>query len=77
MNERIRELAEKADMVRILDEHAHEYGNGMFDNTPYPELEKLVELVVRECCEIADEVEQSDQLFKVSKFIKIHFGVKE
>ena len=49
MNERIRELAEQAGMTRILDEHAHEYGNGMFENTPYPELEKFVELIVREC----------------------------
>jgi hypothetical protein len=49
VNERIRELAEQAGMTRILDEHAHEYGNGMFENTPYPELEKFVELIVREC----------------------------
>ena len=52
MNERIKELAEQAGMVKILDEHAHEYGSGMFDNTPYPELEKFAELVVGECIRI-------------------------
>ena len=49
MNERIKQLAEEAGMVNILDEHAHEYGNGMFENTPYPELEKFAELIVEEC----------------------------
>ena len=49
MNERIRELALQAGLVKILEEHAHEYGNGMFENTPYPELEKFAELIVQEC----------------------------
>ena len=49
MNQRIRDLVEQAGMMRILDEHAHEYGNGMFENTPYPELEKFAELIVGEC----------------------------
>jgi hypothetical protein len=50
MNERIKELAEQAGMVKILEEHASEYGAGTFENTPYPELEKFAELIVRECC---------------------------
>ena len=41
MNERIRQLAEQAGLIKILDEHASEYGNGMFENTPYPELKKF------------------------------------
>lgn len=45
----IKQLAEQAGMVKILDEHASEYGNGMFENTLYPELEKFAELIVREC----------------------------
>ena len=49
MNERIEKLAEQAGMVRILNEHAHEYGNGMFENTLYPEMEKFAELIVKEC----------------------------
>ena len=49
MNERIQELVKQAGMVKILEEHAHEYGNGTFENTPYPELEKFAELIVQEC----------------------------
>ena len=45
MNERIRQLAEQAGLVKILEEHAHEYGAGTFENTPYPELEKFAELI--------------------------------
>ena len=45
MNERIRQLAEQAGLVKILEEHAHEYGGGTFENTPYPELEKFAELI--------------------------------
>ena len=52
MNDRIRELALEADMVRILEEHASEYGNGMFENTEYPELEKFAKLLVRECADV-------------------------
>lgn len=49
MNQRIRELAEQAGMVKILEEHASEYGDGTFENTPYPELAKFAELIVQEC----------------------------
>jgi hypothetical protein len=49
MNERIQQLAEQAGMVKILEEHASEYGAGTFENTPYPELEKFAELIVQEC----------------------------
>ena len=52
MNERIKELAKQAGMVKILEEHAHEYGGGTFENTPYPELEKFAELIVRECADL-------------------------
>jgi len=57
MNERIRELAQQAGIVKILDEHAHEYGNGMFEDTPYPEMDKFVELIVRECISIIEGIE--------------------
>ena len=52
MNERIKQLAEQAGLVKILEQHAHEYGAGTFENTPYPELEKFVELIVRECADV-------------------------
>jgi hypothetical protein len=55
MNKRIKQLAEQADMVRLLNEHAHEYGNGTFENTLYPELEKFAELIVQECLKKVEE----------------------
>ena len=51
--EEIIRMAREAGMVRLLDEHAHEYGNGMFENTEYPQLEKFAALVAaaeREQC---------------------------
>jgi hypothetical protein len=85
MNERIRELAEQAGMTRILDEHAHEYGNGMFENTPYPELEKFAELIVRECFQAcmnegASYEEKAAGAYQSNLYvtaIKQHFGVEE
>ena len=47
------EMAREAGLIHILDEHAHEYGNGTFENTPYPELEAFAHLVAakeREAC---------------------------
>lgn len=37
---------------------------------------KFAELIVRECCSIADEVERADVPVLASKFIKAHFGVE-
>jgi len=56
MNERIRQLAEQAGMVKVLEEHASEYGAGTFENTPYPELEKFAESIVAECADICMEM---------------------
>ncbi len=39
------EIAYESGMNKILDEHAAEYGNGMFEDTQYPELEAFAELV--------------------------------
>jgi hypothetical protein len=91
MNERIRKFVEQSGLDRILEEHAHEYGNGMLCNTPYPEVEKFAEMIVRECLSKVDEVdmERSDQgvpvyrlgtsdgLLIVRSRIKEHFGVGE
>ena len=60
MNERIRELAKEAGMVNILNEHAHEYGNGTFEDTPYPEMDKFVELIVRECLDCIAKVHKTE-----------------
>ena len=85
MNERIKELAEQAGMVKILEEHAHEYGNGMFENTPYPELEKFAELIIRECmaCSIwvgkmnTNLVEPVHTAHAINQRIKQQFGIEE
>jgi hypothetical protein len=82
MNERIKELAEQAGMVNILDEHASEYGNGMFENTPYPELEKFAELIVRECAQVCLEQRDPANLNykpseKFAEAVKQHFGVEK
>lgn len=83
MNERIRELAEKAGMVRILEEHAHEYGNGTFKNTPYLELEKFAKLLLDEFIEALDKYnghhsEMSEYgLSILIGYIRIHFGMEE
>ena len=73
MNERIKNLAIQSGITRILNEHAHEYGNGMFENTPYPELEKFAELIVRECANVAADHDALD----IYEEIREHFGVEE
>ena len=53
MKEDIIKMAQEAGLYTILNEHAHEYGNGYFENTPYPELERFAALVradEREAC---------------------------
>jgi hypothetical protein len=76
MNERIRELLEQAGMVKILEEHAHEYGNGTFENTPYPELEKFAELIVAEMLQTCEEHPGWTSRM-IGEEIKQHFGVEE
>jgi len=73
MNQQIRQLALQAGMVKILEEHAHEYGNGTFENTPYPELEKFAELIVRECMSNLYLNGYDDAMMQ----IKEHFEIKE
>ena len=85
MNEQIRQLAEQAGLIKILDEHASEYGNGMFENTPYPELEKFAELIVRKCITFSTWVgkmntnscEPIHTAHAINQRIKQQFGVEE
>ena len=81
MNERIRLLAEQAGMVKILTQHAHEYGAGTFEDTEYPELEKFAELIVRECIDqlcVSDPTEDFDKgVIWAAQQIKEHFRVEE
>jgi len=60
MNEKIKLLADEAGMVKILTQHAHEYGAGTFEDTEYPELEKFAELLFNE---IANTAVVSDGMF--------------
>jgi hypothetical protein len=75
MNQQIQQLAEQAGMVRILNEHAHEYGNGTFENTPYPELEKFAELIVEECATVIERNLFQGIGWNTSKAVRRHFGV--
>jgi hypothetical protein len=81
MNKRIQELAEQAGLVKIFDEHASEYGNGMFENTAYPELEKFAKLIVKECLDQCYYRGMNDELYagqlRAAEFIEQHFGVEE
>ena len=60
MNAHIKLLAERAGMVKILDEHASEYGNGTIENTPYPELARFALLIVSECAGIYDTIDNGN-----------------
>lgn len=67
MNERIKELIERS-YVEVPHERDWDATSKIFDK------ELFAELIIKECCEVADESEQSD--FKVSKFIKLHFDIE-
>lgn len=75
MNERIRQLAEQA---------SHQSPDGYPVTIPYSKdfAEKFAELIVRECLNIVEPVEDSGDewcitLKETAQEIKEHFGVKE
>ena len=68
MNERIREL--------VRESNLDVYGLGKERYKWEYTVGKFAELIVRECCDIADQVERADMDSYVSKFIKAHFGVE-
>jgi len=76
MNELIRQFVEQAGMVKILNEHASEYGDGTFENTPYPEMEKFAELIVKECANRATWAQDTNEADIGGEVLK-HFGVEE
>jgi hypothetical protein len=67
MNERIRQLATEVGI-------SVEYLN---NTKQWPLIEALAELIVKECCDIADQVERADMDSYVSKYIRAHFGVEK
>jgi hypothetical protein len=46
-------MAQEAGFAAVLAEHASEYGNGTFENTPYPQLEAFAHLVAAHKTEVA------------------------
>jgi len=73
MNERIEKFSEQA---RLYADSMYPSGLDIAKWGPAYQ-EKFAELIVRECCDIADEVERADMDSYVSKYIKAHFGVEE
>lgn len=65
MNERILELAEQAGFV---------YN---FDPVTWMKHEKFAELIIKECCSVADSLVGGDYAYHASYRIKRHFGVEE
>ena len=71
MNPHIQELALESGAWHQV------YGNRNFMIDEHFDIEKFARLIVQECCDIADEVEQADMDSYVSKYIRAHFGVEE
>jgi hypothetical protein len=72
MNERIRQLVRQADFVL--------YEDGNFRAEPgqwiNEELEKFAELIVKQCCEVADTLHLYLPTMTAKKLIVRHFGVE-
>jgi len=77
MNQRIKELAEQSvsRFDKDMDGSMEPTENGRW--VYYDDLTEFAELIVRECCDIADEVERADTGMFASKYIRAHFGVRE
>lgn len=67
MNEKIKQLAEKAGYGPTLDPYTRQ----AFD------VNMFAKLIILECCEVSDEIEPLELPHKTSRFIKLHFGIKE
>jgi hypothetical protein len=72
MNERIKQLAEQAEIYagELIDEGAD------YDQYPRYYTEKFAELIVRECAKIADIADESKCEW-IGGNILIHFGIEE
>ena len=77
MNERIKELAGKANIhfsrIGILDGDP----NGSARLVGYSKIEKFAELIVRECMEVAKTYQNRGGNCYVDDMIAKHFGVEE
>jgi hypothetical protein len=72
MNEKIYKLSKQADAL------AREIEPDLREIVRYNRIrdEKFAELLIQECCAIADQVEQADMDSYASKYIRAHFGVE-
>jgi hypothetical protein len=71
MNERIRELAdEAAKFSAVMALSTGESGDELF-------VERFAELIVRECMNVADASQFSNEGYPVGLAIQEHFGVEE
>ena len=71
MNERIKELAEQAELYAVS-----ENSSMLFDVWKKRYTEKLAELIVKECADVAVKFHLAHP-YSVEYQIKKHFGVKE
>ncbi|NBX87033.1 MAG: hypothetical protein EBQ97_00740 [Bacteroidetes bacterium] len=76
MNERIKELAHKADFIGKKNNGA-EWRWGYIDPELAEKLEKFAELIVRECAGVGYDASYYECALNVSNKIKQHFGVEE
>jgi hypothetical protein len=74
MNQRIRELAHRADLV-IKKSNGNDFRFGAMD----PNLEKFAELIVRECAKSANYWYQNHDKIHSDpmSYVLAHFGVEE
>ena len=78
MNELIQKIKESTrPEIDWEARHYVELNNGEKEKWMDEWFEKFAQLLVRECCAIADQVERADMDSYVSKYIKAHFGVEE
>jgi hypothetical protein len=76
MNERIRELAHKADFI-IKKNNGDEWRWGHIDPELAEKLEKFAELIIRECAGLMDGRRIEYGNCKDGRVILKHFGVEE
>ena len=76
MNERIRQLAEQAGLVRRGDWGMKRWEGPRSDSINDQDLEKFAELIVKECAGVADHSNVTGKSI-IGQRIKEHFGVEE
>lgn len=78
MNEQTKAIGRQAGLVFIED---GVYGQRWYSSRcglDTSEYEKLVELIVRECAEVADNADATRQKWEgIGKYVREHFGVTE